>query len=289
MIKRKIIEILLNQYTSINNSNSSGIVNLHRLDTGNVGDLMCAPYLYFKELQDYRKLDILSYEKSISDTIKFSDKLLNNDIVVGGGGLLDRKTFKAPISITQKLAKKGTKVIYWGIGHNNPNLTPSNLFLQQIDNIPIVGIRDYNVKIKNVDWVPCVSCMNDVFDKTREIENEVSFLIHEHIPIDGIDNTMPILYNNSTFEQIIEFISKTETLVTNSYHGMYWATLLEKKVIVIPNSSKMYSMKYEIPKIKDVAEYKAKISSAHVISGFLEECREANLKFSEKVFNYLNI
>ena len=39
--------------------------------------------------------------------------------------------------------------------------------------------------------------------------------------------------NTTNLEQMVEFIGTSETIVTNSYHAMYWAILLKRKVIAI--------------------------------------------------------
>ena len=41
----------------------------------------------------------------------------------------------------------------------------------------------------------------------------------------------------------IEFIGSGDVVVTNSYHGAYWATLLGKVVVAFPWASKFYGLK----------------------------------------------
>ena len=64
--------------------------------------------------------------------------------------------------------------------------------------------------------------------------------------------------------------------------------LMEKKVITIPNSSKFFDFKHQ-PIISNFDDALNHLNKGETFSGLLEECREINLKFSEKVFNYLNL
>ena len=48
-----------------------------------------------------------------------------------------------------------------------------------------------------------------------------------------------------TVDEKLNFISKFEIIITNAYHGLYWATLLGKKVICIPNKSGLFTLRYK--------------------------------------------
>jgi len=64
--------------------------------------------------------------------------------------------------------------------------------------------------------------------------------------------------------------------------------LMGKKTLVIPNSSKFYDFKYQ-PVISNFDKVLEDLKKAQSYSGVLEECREINKKFAEKVFDYLGI
>ena len=64
--------------------------------------------------------------------------------------------------------------------------------------------------------------------------------------------------------------------------------LLGKKVLAVPTTSKFYDFKHK-PVITTYNDFENDISKAVSYSGLLEECREINLKFADKTFNYLNI
>ena len=87
---------------------------------------------------------------------------------------------------------------------------------------------------------------------------------------------------------MIGFIGNSQTIVTDSYHAMYWSMLLEKKVIVIPNSSKFFNFKYQ-PTFSTFEDFEAKLNKVQTYSGLLEECRNINHDFAQKSFDYLNL
>jgi hypothetical protein len=57
---------------------------------------------------------------------------------------------------------------------------------------------------------------------------------------------------------------------------------------VFPNSSKFYNFKYK-PVISTFTNFEADLKKVQSYSGVLEDCRETNLKFANKAFDYLNL
>ena len=268
---------------------SDGIINIHRLNTTNSGDLKCAAYQYFPELSKFAKIDILGYLGSdLRKTKRWTKSVLHNNIVLGGGGLFDRDSFLHSIDMMKLLLSKGRKIVPWGVGHNHPSLKVSKQFYKQINDFKLIGLRDYGIKVG--EWVPCVSCMDDIFDENFDQKFEVGIIQHGRFNLEKADSMeVPILSNYGSFDEMISFIGGLETLITNSYHAMYWAMLMRRKVIVIPNSSKMSSFKYQSPLCNEINDYKSYMNKTFVVEGLLEECRELNRNFSVKVFEYLNI
>ena len=64
--------------------------------------------------------------------------------------------------------------------------------------------------------------------------------------------------------------------------------LLEKKVAVVPNSSKFYDFKYN-PIFTTFTDCLSDIKKAEKPTGILEESRNLNHEFYDKVGNYLNL
>ena len=87
------------------------------------------------------------------------------------------------------------------------------------------------------------------------------------------------------FDKVIEFLGSANTVVTDSYHGAYWAQLLGKNVQVASWSVKFNHMKYQPYFIDSINDKYIKKKNA--IDGFLQECRDLNNNFYQKFINLL--
>ncbi|HTO35512.1 MAG TPA: polysaccharide pyruvyl transferase family protein [Flavobacterium sp.] len=283
--KKTTIKTVINA-TQYNN----GVINVHGIDLRNAGDYNCGPHLYFKKLNG-KSLDISDYKRP-DKTDNYIEKIVNNSIIIGGGGLLNRGSFERQMKMFEAIAQNGKKTVLWGLGHNEKDrATFGKVTRYNVDTskFGLVGVRDYDMK---EEWVPCVSCLHPIMDTKNTVINEVGLIYHKKTLKDKsllkkLDS-YPSTSNTINIEEIIDFISKTDTVVTDSYHAMYWSMLLGKKIVALPNSSKFYSFKYK-PAFSDFKNFENEIKNAPRYTGVLEECREINLKFSEKVFDYLNL
>lgn len=285
--KKNVIHTILGQ-----EQKNSGVINLHGIDYRNAGDLNCGPHQYFERLKA-EPLDISAYKSPDTKiTDNFIEKVVNNELIIGGGGLLNRGSFERQMKMFETLAQQGKKTVLWGLGHNEKdkrNFGKVTQYNIDTSKFGLVGVRDYDMK---EEFVPCVSCMHPLMDTNTEIENEVGLIFHKKtLKNKSLLKKLqkyPSSSNTILIEDIIDFIARTDTVVTDSYHAMYWAMLLGKKTVALPNSSKFYSFKYK-PAFSDFENFESQIKNAPRYSGVLEECRELNTKFSEKVFNYLNL
>ncbi|WP_424494503.1 polysaccharide pyruvyl transferase family protein [Salinimicrobium sp. GXAS 041] len=268
------------------------VVNIHRIDSKNVGDFYCAPHLYFKSLHD-KKLDIFDYkipDKKVTEN--WINTISHNALIIGGGGILNRGSFQKQMKLFESLSYKNKKMVIWGAGHNSKDRKDFGKILNytiDINRFGLVGTRDY--KASNT-WVPCVSCLNPVFNEVYNSSQEIGVIFHKKTmknkSITSKFKDFPTTSNTTNLESLIEFIGNSETIITDSYHAMYWAILLEKKVVVIPNSSKFFDFKYQ-PIFSRFETCIEDVKKARTYSGVLEECKEINLKFAQKAFEYLEI
>jgi exopolysaccharide biosynthesis predicted pyruvyltransferase EpsI len=276
------------------NSNyfNESVVNIHRIDTKNIGDYYCAPHHYFEPLKG-KYLDIFDY-KNENEKIRsnYIEDVCNKSIIVGGGGLLNRGGFEMQMKLFEKISEKGKKIVLWGVGHNEKskeNYGKVSKYNIDINKFGVVGTRDYSMP---GEFVPCVSCLHPIFDKKFDTKNEVGIVFHKDtLKKENITKkyqNFATSSNTTNLEDLIEFIGESENIITDSYHTMYWAMLMEKKVITIPNSSKFFDFKHQ-PIISNFDDALNHLNKGETFSGLLEECREINHKFSEKVFNYLNL
>jgi polysaccharide pyruvyl transferase WcaK-like protein len=268
------------------------VVNVHCTGPNNVGDFYCGPRLYFDKLKG-KGVNIFGFrslKKSV--TRDFSDHVVNKKIIIGGGGLLNINTFKWQMSLFEKLADKGKKVVVWGAGHNEKSLEDfkkHQKYWYDLSKFGLVGTRDYSMPF---EWVPCVSCLHPIFDQTFEEKNDIGILFNTNSFKDKnfVDRFThyPFSSNTTNLEEMISFIGSCRTLVTNSYHAMYWAILMGKKVVAIPATSKFLDFKYKVP-IASFDDFEDHLNKTESYTGVLEECREINLNFAEKVFDYLEL
>lgn len=286
--KQKVIDSVLNS-TQFNNN----VVNLHRHDITNVGDYYCAPHLYFDELKE-KHLDISDF-RSINKKVtkNWIEQVSNNALIIGGGGLLNIRHFDLQLKLFEQLKEKGKKTVIWGAGHNEVNPEKfGKISNYNIDTskFGIVGTRDYSM---DTEWIPCVSCMHEIFDRPFNETQEVGIIfskktIKNETQLLNKLKEFPSTSNTTNLEDMIGFIGKTNTVITDSYHAMYWSILLGKKTLVVPTTSKFYDFKYPSV-ITTYDNFENDISKAQSYSGVLEECREINNAFAKKVFDYLNI
>lgn len=235
------------------------VVNYHIRGAKNVGDEMCAPALYF----DLGKDSKISH---IQDTVK------NCKVAIYGGGAIGNTARRYQVS-------RKNMAVLWGVGNTDrgkfsPPSHPS------YPEFALRGVRDYHaaMKNKNLDWVPCVSCMSELFDNPPEPTQEVVYYGHKRMsPMGDMNN------DATNFEEVISYLSKGETIVTSSYHGVYWGLLLNRKVACIPFGSKFYGFKH-LPKMYvGATSHTLKKVEGFKYDGVLEEYREQNIKFWEKV------
>lgn len=268
------------------------VINIHRHDPNNVGDYYCAPHLYFEELHD-KFLDINGIRKvSLKERKHWIDQVTHQSLIIGGGGLLNLRHFDAQMKLFEQLHAHGKKTILWGPGHNDTN---RSLFGKEVTyninlkNFGLSGVRDYSRK---EHYVPCVSCLHPIFDTSFEETREVGVLFGKKSSqdeqlrrqLEKFETTS----NTTNLEAMVSFIGTSKIVVTDSYHAMYWAILLNKKVLAVPTTTKFFDFKYPAL-ITNYENFESELKNAPSYTGVLDECREINRTFAEKVFNYLNL
>lgn len=286
--KKEVIDRILKSPVQ----NNTDVVNLHRYDPTNIGDYYCGVHHYFDNLKG-KHLDIFDYKREdpqIRDN--WFEQVTQNSLIIGGGGLLNREGFDLQMKLFEQLGAKGKKTVLWGLGHNAKSASVyGKVASYNVDTskFGLVGVRDYGMK---ENWVPCASCLHPIFDKAWGVENEVGVIFHKKTLSDAKVQkqfeAFPSTANNAVFEDVVRFIGQTDTVLTDSYHAMYWSLMLGKKVVVFPNSSKFYDFKYQ-PVISSFDRWQADLKKVQSYSGVLEDCRQTNLTFAEKAFDYLNV
>ena len=258
------------------------VVSVFRMDKQNIGDMRSCPALYFPLIGE--KIDYFRIQCE-------KEKMTGKNVVIGGGGSVDY----SPFLTEDIIAIRGCnprRMVMWGVGTNKEfeikemdgkKKNPSYDVFKHMD---LVGCRDWN---SGFDWVPCASCMSGLFEKYRDLKPEhkcVVYCCSSHKPT--IKLHLPEMTNTSSFEDVIRFLASAETVISTSYHGVYWATLLGRKVIVVnPWSTKFAHMKHMPFVVEGWGNVFDVMSNGVSHEGALEECREVNVAFARKVLSIL--
>jgi len=209
-------------------------------------------------------------------------------VIVGGGGLGTHFFAQHLNRITDKSRKY--KLIAWGVGVDNITDMSGNildpgqeydLHGQWFDDFDEIGTRVWS-EHPRFKWVPCSSCLHPAFFKYREIRPSrlLGIYNHKRVPLVQPGNTEFSVMDNAGDNLIekLEFISSHEYIVTNTYHGVYWATLLNRKVICVPFKSGLFSFKHK-PTYSNGALSDEILQLAQSYPESLEECRSTNIDY----------
>lgn len=249
-------------------------INIFRIDPTNVGDFYSSPIHYFDWLTAARAFDI-----EATDYERYREELHAAKVIVGGGGILQFQQIDALYDTAPR------SLIAWGAGHN---LKDAEQFAPdpRLKRFNLTGIRDYG---SDYEWVPCVSCLHPAFDgPPPDPVQEVVIFEHKERPL-GIEGP-PVLTNREMqIEKVVAFLGSAATVVTNSYHGVYWGTLLKRKVVAIDTFSTKFRAFKHPPAFASVENWQNGIPEARIYDNALDECREANLNFSVRVRDFLEL
>jgi len=201
-------------------------------------------------------------------------------LLLGGGGMLGQPWSHR---LKEYIDAKPRVSVLWGVG-SNTHSSAKVTFPKWLDRVDLAGVRDYGTAYR---WVPCPSCLSPLFDRGYAVEHEAVVYRHAIRELDTIPKlNLPTMTNgNPSLEQVLRFMGSAETVITSSYHGAYWASLLGRKVIAVPFSSKFYGMKHApvLVNAERAAEWARIVVDAKAYPHALQECRQANDEFYEDV------
>lgn len=237
----------------------------HLRNTNNVGDKACSPFDYFDwgdaTVKDMREVSALY------------------DACVFGGG----KIFGGLADAEGVNLGRSPLHIAWGVG-TRQTFPISSKYRRARRLCDLVGSRDWGDR--RYDFAPCASCMSPLFDADMTPDHDVVFYWHggktEKQNI-RIPDSIPDKANNvGNFEDSIRFIASGKTVISNSYHGVYWSLLLGRKTICIPFSNKFYG--YRLPPAYATRKnWLHKLDTGIAQPQMLANCRVATMAFKAKV------
>jgi len=250
---------------------------------GNAGDYWSSPLKYYNfDKFKVRQVHFIDFWEKLNGNENFKDLNTKDSLVViGGGGLLT--TQDNFIQKTTEHLIENNKVILWGIG-SNTQVKPAFEILKH-ENILLHGIRDTSYNL-NYPYLPCPSCKHILFDKKYEEVDEIGIIEHPRLPIDILN--IDKITNKSSIDDILNFIGSKKIIISSTYHGVYWAQLMNKKVIYYSESnevnSKIINLKHRV-NICNKFNYMEKIQNISHCENLLEESRKLNDEFYKKVIN----
>ena len=246
---------------------------IHRLDFVNRGDIYCGYYKYFKYLYNY-DIHIHDIENPNIELIK------ENDIVIiGGGGLIN--AWNKWNNFINIISSKSKNVILWSVGYNNIYDIEDITVDIDFNKIKMISIRDYNHP-SNFRYVPCATCMLPYLNIKSSIKRDIGIISHNYYKFDY--NNYDIIYNSDNIYNIMQFIASSNIIISNSYHAIYWATLMRKKVILMyETSTRFHHFKY--PPIKYSGDIFNDINLAKIYYNALDE----SISLTKEYFNDIKL
>jgi hypothetical protein len=212
-----------------------------------------------------------------------------DNIIVGGGGF--GRFVRTPMYYERLHPRKN--LILWGAFTDPPNSTP--MPEDFIDRCSLIGTRDFysaSLDGEKVVFCPCASAMNRAFDIARPapVHKTVCFFNrNRNFCQSDLFEGYPKMDNYGEFTNTLDFLASGEVVITNSYHGLYWATLLGRKVICLFDRGKFAQFKWT-PVYAQPEACKTALKKVDEIPSYpeaLTECRVLNIAFYQKVLAIL--
>lgn len=255
----------------VGSANAFVIHNVFHCTANNVGDLMCGPGQYLWP--------------DVNKSIPVKPPRQHLERVVIGGGQIFGQLLDVLSSVKDFNPK--AKAVAWGVG-----LPPKGKQDKTVKSVTsyfdLFGTRNFDWR-DELDFVPCASCLMAAFDRPQAPKHEFVFFLHQNKgdPVDVPDGAPVRLNTAASGSEIVEFLASGETVVTSSYHGVYWAQLLGRRVICVPYNDKFTVMQHK-PKVALASEWRDAVSSAIRAPEMLEEYRAINHRFAKRVLDLFN-
>lgn len=248
------------------------IHSIYHCTANNVGDLACGPGQY------------LWPERNISLPVRPPRRHIDR-AVIGGGQIFGQLSL---VLSSIKDFNQEAKAVAWGVGLP-PKGKQDNDVREVAEQFELFGTRNYEWR-DDLYFVPCASCFLSSFDNPKPPEHEIVFFLHQNKgdPVDLPDGAQVRTNIAADPNEIIDFLASGETVVTSSYHGVYWAQLLGRRVICIPYNNKFTVFQHS-PTMTTASEWRRAYGEALRAPNMLEEYRAINKAFEMKVLEVFNV
>lgn len=249
------------------------IVFKHHRDTTNLGDAVCSPYDHYPEFT------------TLGEAVDLDRPTPPCAAVIYGGGKIMGGLART-LGANDHAARAR---IAWGVS-TVQKFPISWRYWRAFRAMHLVGSRDWGDR--RFPFAPCVTCVSPMFDIAVPEEHEVVLYLHHwrsksaRLPR---PQGVPVLENNSPdFEAAIRHLAAARVVVTNSYHGTYWALLLGKKVLCLPFSNKFRNFRIA-PGYGRAESWPDELSRARGSDEMLGLCRAATTAFRDRVGDMIGV
>lgn len=161
-----------------------------------------------------------------------------------GGGAYGRYGTK---SIKHYGYQPGNTVL-WGVGESRSKAAPA-----PVKPLPFLawGLRDKD-RAPEGHFLPCVSCLHPMLATPAARTGTLLFLnadpnvtdrqtADQHLKLANARG-WHLRYNNASTREMAASLANCQRVITNSYHGAYWALLTGHEVVLLGYSSKFTSL-----------------------------------------------
>lgn len=242
------------------------------INRNNTGDSNCDPTVFYNLGKEPTRIDI----NRCNTVFRKGDT-----VIFGGGGLIDYSPKWN--AVIDRACNSPAKVVVWGAGENHHfNSKPIQSPNFNLDK-HLIGVRHTSLETR----LPCPSCKHPLFDKyigAEGVYDEPLFLAHAGRPSANYDNYID---NADDFEKIIDKVAQHKYIISETYHGAYWSTLLGKPTVIYrPFSTRHVSLELPLANtIEEAVKLLPTVDTSKYIS--LKEARQRNDVFYQKVLNYI--
>jgi hypothetical protein len=291
---------------------------LHRRDANNVGDMASEPLQYFLPRNQYDVVDVtdissLDYTAGVPMILGGGGLFGNSFMGEPADALLtlpDRQRLQALAehkwTVTnpsikhlgrqfhdgfqdlvartlERIPMNSVPKFVWAAGHNSDQIQDRVKYTRYLSEYRLVGLRDWHGADSRWGWVPCASCMHSVFNRQHKVVNDVIWFEHKKRIVKdfGSDSIPRFVNSGNNFEQTIELLGSANIILTNSYHGAYWGTLLKKRVVVVdPWSTKFQFFRHPPVLLNNRKQHwRDAVEQAQIYPEALDLSRAANQEF----------
>jgi hypothetical protein len=239
-------------------------------DKRNTGDWIASPLNYYYGF--FKQYSVIAHGIT---TVHWAEIYKDDIVIIGGGGMLD--LYDEWNMTINKLTEACENVILWGAGFNSHYNDEKLSVPLETERFKLCGVRDFN--LPGFEWLPCVSCKLPELDKKLPIKRHIGVISHYEKSLPGFTQYERIT-NGQNIYTIVDFISSSNIVISNSYHALYFTMLMEKKAVC----SDKFSTRFENFKYKPAyysGDIEADAEKAQVYDR--EEARKLNDEFFKSV------